>query len=330
MTGQTGSSVEPFSKLEKAAHLGFPSALGHVLPESVKDSLRSLRERLLGRIAMRRLPRDKQFIQSHEDSAACTSLSVIIPVHDSPEVTKRCLESLERFAVEAEIILVDDASKLQETRALLENFASRNHWVLIRNDAAMGHSGASAAGVSRSTRPYLCLLNSDTVVTPRCWRLIMQAFESDPKVGAAGPSTSWGGWQTLPLAKYVRHYLNESQICAYAESLLGDSVGPVLTDVPAVIGFALFISRSLWDQLGGFDKALPDYGNEIDLCRRIHDAGYRTVWVSNSYIHHLAGASYGKTIGAKGIAARKKAATEMIDRRVCRRRCKLNLHSFIN
>jgi GT2 family glycosyltransferase len=64
----------------------------------------------------------------------------------------------------------------------------------------------------------------------------------------------------------------------------------------------------LWEELGGFDPDLPDYGNEIALCKRIVAKGYRAVWVRNSYIHHLGEQSYGGTIGAEGIVARIRAA----------------------
>lgn len=57
-------------------------------------------------------------------------------------------------------------------------------------------------------------------------------------------------------------------------------------------GFALFIRRSLWEQAGGFDQRLPDYGNEMELCRRIAEEGYRLVWIRNSYIHHFGQQSY--------------------------------------
>ena len=265
---------------------------------------------------MRHLPRDKEFEQSLEDAQASASLSIDVPVHDAPEVTKRCLMSLQQYAPKAEIILVDDASKLVETKSVIEEFASRNGWILIRHGEAVGHSAACNAGAAVATQPYLCLLNSDTVVTPWCWRLITQAFEDNPNIGVAGPSTSAAGnVQALPLATSACHYLNDSQICEYARRLLEQSTDAILTDLPWVSGFAMFIRRGIWEQLGGFDQNLPDYGNDVELCRRVLGRKYRSVWVPNSYIHHFGSASYSKTIGIQAIAARVRGAKRYIEQK---------------
>jgi GT2 family glycosyltransferase len=90
---------------------------------------------------------------------------------------------------------------------------------------------------------------------------------------------------------------------------------PILKDLPWINGFAFFIRRSLWEQLGGFDPNLPDYGNEVELCRRVLAMGYRTVWVRNSYVHHFSGESYKEAIGVEAINTRIKVAENYIDRK---------------
>lgn len=70
--------------------------------------------------------------------------------------------------------------------------------------------------------------------------------------------------------------------------------------------------------MGGFDKNIADYGNEVELCKRIVDNGYRTVWIRNSYIHHLGRQSYGDTLGDEGILARYLTAERYIKRKAAR------------
>jgi GT2 family glycosyltransferase len=101
--------------------------------------------------------------------------------------------------------------------------------------------------------------------------------------------------------------------------LLTRCLEPVVTDVPWVGGFALFIRRGLWEQVGGFDRNLPDYGNEVELCGRVAQEGYRRVWVRNSYIHHFGGQSYRGTIGNKGIGTRIQASKIYIRQKSDRR-----------
>jgi len=250
---------------------------------------------------------------SVECREASASMSIVVAIHDAPLVTMRCLASLERDATKSEVILVDDGSRMVETRQLIDEFSSRNGWKVVRNREPGGHSAASAAGARLATRPYLCLLNSDTVVTPGCWRAIQQAFETDLSIGVAGPSTSSSGnEQTLDIAIKCRSYWDDVQICAFAEQLDAAALGPAIVDSPWISGFAFFIRRSLWERLDGFDPKVPGYLNDIELCMRVAKADYRTVWVRNAYIHHLGNQSYRKTLPDREIEGIMQARVQYI------------------
>ena len=276
---------------EWMANAPLPLSLKRLLPRLVTEGVREFK--LTGRVLPLRLPRHKEFQQSPGDRQAGASMSIVVAIHDGPAVTRRCLASLEKYAAESEIILVDDGSRLTETLEVIQHFSIRNNWKVVRHEKSLGHSEACREGASLATRPYLCLLNSDTVVTPWCWRRAKEVFEHDEKIGVAGPSTSYSGTpQALTLATALSSYWDDNQICSFAKHLLTECREPMLMDVAWVGGFALFIRRGLWDQVGGFDQKLPDYGNEIELCSRIAERGYRLVWIRNSYIHHFGQQSY--------------------------------------
>lgn len=271
------------------------------LPEPLRASYRAARNWLLSLGVRGHDPSP----QTDAEKAATTKLSVVVAVHDAPEVTSRCLASLEMFCAQTEIILVDDASQLDVTRQLLNEACARNGWRLIRHPTAMGHSRASAAGIEASTRRYICLLNSDTVVTQHSWAGIVGAFESDPRIAVGGPSTSCTtGPQTVRRALHCRHEWSNEQIWNFAGKYAGRHKNDALIDLPMVGGFAFFVRRSIWDQLGGFDKNLPDYGNETEFCRRVIEAGLRIVWARNAYIHHFGSESYGRKLGLGEIQKR--------------------------
>jgi len=292
-----------------------------VLPGVVKTGLKAgpfrvvtdVMDRMEAKALSREFSRDRLFEMSAECKGASALMSIVIPIHDAPQVTIRCLGSLERYANQAEIILADDGSRLPETSRLIQEFSSRNGWKVIRNPQPSGHTAACAAGAVLATRYYLCLLNSDTVVTPWCWVAIQRAFESDSTVGVAGPCTSSSGnEQTLDVATKCRLYWNDSQICGFAERLAGVPPEPVILDLPWISGFAFFMRRSLWEELGGFDRNLPGYFNDVELCKRVADLGYRTAWVRNAYIHHIGSQSYRKTLPDQEIDARLRALVQYI------------------
>jgi O-antigen biosynthesis protein len=273
------------------ANWHIPHFLRRMLPQLVIESLTELK--WTGRVLPPHFPRHIEFEQSPSDSQASACMSIVVAIRDAPEVTRRCLASLERYAPESEIILVDDASRLTETLEVIRHFSIRDGWKVVRHEKSLGHSGACRAGANLATRPYLCLLNSDTVVTPWCWRRVKEAFEQDQKIGVAGPSTSCSGTaQAHVFATILSPYWSDNQICAFANRLLTQCREPFLLDLAWVGGFAFFIRRSLWEQIGGFDQNLPDHGNEVELCSRIAKEGYRMVWIRNSYIHHFGGQSY--------------------------------------
>jgi GT2 family glycosyltransferase len=286
---KAGLSFKSSNLKSKVLAVTLPSPLRRILQRAIRSRLTNFKASILSL----GLSRPVKTAKSPEEAEASEEFSIIIPIHDAPEVTDRCLASVLLNASRAEIILVDDGSVLSKTQDVIDRFQAATSCRTLRNAQPQGHSAACAVGSALATRPYLCLLNSDTVVTPSCWVPLKKAFEGDPKIGVIGPSTSMSGtMQQAPVAFYCRHYWSDAQIVAFASRCAATCAEPLLVDLEWISGFALCIRRSLWEMLGGFDPNLPDYGNEVDLCRRGSNAGFRNVWVRNSYIHHLGRQSY--------------------------------------
>ncbi len=201
---------------------------------------------------------------------------MVVPIHDAPEVTARCLRSLERNGGDAEVILIDDGSKLDRTREVIDQAVARNSWALSRHATARGHSRACELGATMAHREYICFLNSDTVVTPFSWAGMVKALKADPRVGVVGPSTSNASTrQMIRRAELCHLYWTDEQIdeFAFRHTTKNHEAAPV--DMEYVGGFAFMVARSAWIESGGFDPRLSNYGNEVDLCRRLKERGYR-------------------------------------------------------
>lgn len=278
------------------------------LPDPLRRVLRQVRAATLSL----GLPRNREFKQPQSEIDASAAMSIIVAIHDEPEVVERCLSSLERYATKAEVILVDDSSKLDRTVAIVDDFGQRRGWVVIRHSSPKGHSRSCEAGARVATRPYLCLLNSDTVVTPWSWRGVKEAFESDVNIAAVGPSTSWATTpQRISIAMHCRHYWTDSQIYGFVERTIAKGRENRMIDLAEVSGCAFFIRQELWAKLGGFDPNLPDYGNETELCLQLLKQGFRIAWTQGAYIHHLGRQSYGRE-GVNVIEQKKRAVGEYI------------------
>lgn len=260
------------------------------LPDPVRRRMRRIRAQFLSLD----LPVKAEFSQPEEEKKASADISVIVPFRDVPiRVFERCLNSLGRYAPQSEVILVDDGSVRKETAEIVARYISKYHWKLVSNEKSMGHSRATEAGAREATRPYLCLLNSDAIVSPWSWRAAKEAFEADPKIGISGPTTSQTPTpQMSRRAELCRHFWTDSQVFGFAEKSVKPWPPCTIVELPEVGGFAFFIRRSLWEHFGGFDPNLPDYGNEFELCKRAVAQGWKIVWTKRSYIHHLGQQDY--------------------------------------
>lgn len=245
---------------------------------------------------------------------ASRDISVIVAIHDAPEVTSRCLKSLECYGSNAEVILVNDGSRLQETLELIEYTARQNGWQIIAHAEGLGHSRACESGSKVASRKYLCFLNSDTVITPWSWASVKEVFESGDKIAVVGPSTSWA-WtgQAVPRAMHCRAYWNDNQIYNFAKEYVSKQARQSWVDLPEISGFAFFIRRSVWKEVHGFDYELVGYGNETELCKRLLRLGYRLVWTRNSYIHHFGRGTFDRIQTKEQIRHQRSAAERYIE-----------------
>ena len=225
-------------------------------------------------------------------SPGASDWSIIIPVKDQPELTARCFDSVLRNAADAEIIAVNDASEEAETAAVLSRFESSGG-IVISNSQAEGHTRATHRGVDISTRPLLCLLNNDTVLTASALTLLGAALD-EATVGSTGPTTSrCATEQTNSYAEWRRWKWTDQEIDGFS-TYMRRRCRNQFADLDYVGGFAFCIRREVWDQFGGFNLRLPDYGNEKELCKRLANSGLKQRWVKDAYVHHLGNASYGQ------------------------------------
>jgi GT2 family glycosyltransferase len=58
-------------------------------------------------------------------------------------------------------------------------------------------------------------------------------------------------------------------------------------DVMAVSSAGMLVRRDVWDQVGGFDPAIPLFRDDVDFCWRVHAAGHRVRVVTDAVVYHL-------------------------------------------
>ena len=120
-------------------------------------------------------------------------VSVIVLVYNNIELTRRCLESLERYSYypNLELIVIDNASPDRAVHPYLLEFAAAKTWVkVIRNSENRGFAGGNNVGLRESAGEYFVLLNNDTRVSPGWVWDLLRHLRRDPSIGLIGPVTN--------------------------------------------------------------------------------------------------------------------------------------------
>lgn len=166
----------------------------------------------------------------------------------------------------------------------------------------LGENLGFAEGYNRAidmTRyPCTVLLNSDVMVTPGWWQPLLKFMEENPDVGAVQPKIK--SYRTPAMFEYAGAaggYLDRlgypycrGRFFDCIEEDTGQYDGAP-ADVCWASGAALMVRTELYLKLGGLDSRFFAHMEEIDLCCRMHSAGYRVCALSDSEVYHVGGAS---------------------------------------
>ena len=196
--------------------------------------------------------------------------------------------------VSYEIIVVDNASA-QGTAPLEADPAIR----LIKNPVNAGFGAGCNLGARHSTGRYLFFFNPDTRMENDATSILTAFLDAHPQAGAAGPKVLDASGQIHFGAARSFHCLTNEFLEHSAltfrfpkNRILGQ---PYLSywdhdstrKVDSLIGAAMLVRRDVFEAIDGFDEQYFLYCEEVDLCKRIWNAGYCIQYVHTAVITHL-------------------------------------------
>jgi len=237
------------------------------------------------------------------------SLSVVIPTHDTRELTLRCVASLAAagmpdLQVDLQVVVVDDGGT-DGTAEALETAGP--HLEILRLSPAAGFTRAANQGLARARGDVLLLLNSDTEVEAGAFGPLLAAFARNPRLGAAGAvlhypdgSPQWSGGRAPGL---LWLFALASGLPALLARLPRwrrvKPVGALPGAVDWVTGAALALRRSAWEAVGPMDEGFRFYAQDLDLCLRLREAGWAVELVPEFRVLHHHGATIGQVSGGR-------------------------------
>jgi O-antigen biosynthesis protein len=234
-------------------------------------------------------------VSSAPPSLSPPLLSVVVPLFDCLSLTRAMLATLQATlptTVSHEIILVDDGST-DGTREWLA--AQRNDTIrVILNERNLGYAHANNRGVAAARGTLLALLNNDLVLLPGWLEPMLAAHAAlGRRAGAIGNVQIDAQSGAIDHAGIVIN-VQGKPVHARALPWWRHRWSPPFREVPAVTGACLLIARELWHQLGGFDAAYVNGGEDVDLCFRARAAGRVNGVALRSVVRHHVSASTGR------------------------------------
>jgi GT2 family glycosyltransferase len=197
-----------------------------------------------------------------------------------------CLDAIERHhpaGVEHEVLVLDNASDDGSADAVRDRDIR-----LVELDRREGKA-ANDSRLLREARGRFCLLlNEDSEVRPGCARALLDALDADPRAAAAGARllTSEGeptacAWRLPDLRWALAGALFVHRRVAV------QSDGDETREVGWVQSSAMMVRRSAAEEVGWLDPDFFVYSDETDFQRRLHDAGWRILFVpAAEAVHH--------------------------------------------
>lgn len=197
--------------------------------------------------------------------------TAIIINYNGSGFIEACVQALENCTLRPAEILVVDNDSTDDSLLEMNGFPRVQVLAQHRN---LGFGGGANVGLAAVETDYAVVLNPDVEVEPSFGNALVETFDANRNLGAAGSMLIFpdsetiqhaGGEVNWPLCTTYHHHHGAKV----------DSVQLVARDVGYVTGGAMALRMTAVRQVGGFDEMLsPVYYEDVDLCLELHKAGW--------------------------------------------------------
>jgi GT2 family glycosyltransferase/SAM-dependent methyltransferase/glycosyltransferase involved in cell wall biosynthesis len=249
------------------------------------------RQSLAGEIAEGLLPGTFHVRYRHQ---AKPKVSIIVPTRNQVEMLQRCVGSIVEFTnwPDWELLVVDNGSDEPEALAYLDKLrqAEPERIKVLSYPKPFNFSAMNNLAAKAASGDYLLLLNNDTAVLQADWLEEMMGYAQQPEVGIVGARLVFpdGKIQHAGVILGIGDSPAEHAFLGCA----GDEVGyfgrlKLPQDLSVVTAACLLIRKSVYDAVQGLDEAMFKVSyNDVDLCLKVREQGYRVVWTPHATLLH--------------------------------------------
>ncbi|MDR7194157.1 glycosyltransferase family 2 protein [Luteimonas terrae] len=244
-----------------------------------------------------RVATETQMPRMAYDLPADLFCEIVIPTRDRVDLLSVCVNSiLERTeGVGYGVAIVDNGSTHPDTLAYLDRLRGDTRVRIVRDDSPFNYSALNNRAVAGSTADVVVLLNNDIEIIEGSWLYELATHACRPGVGAVGAKLLYPD-DTLQHAGVI---LGVEGVAAHPyprfPATHSGQFGRALAAqrFSAVTAACLAVRREVFEIVNGLDTSLAVAFNDVDLCLRISEAGYRNLWLPWVWMYHHESASRG-------------------------------------
>jgi GT2 family glycosyltransferase len=278
-----------------------------VLSNSAKESVHHLRRVIYrrGREIPEKTDHRKaiQIARPHLGANSFThypDVAVVLLTRDNANCLAECIKGLTAATdySSLRITLIDNGSTESNALALLRNLKRHPQINVLERPGPFNFAALCNEAARATQAPVLLFLNDDIAMRDRGWLKPLVSWAMRPDVGVVGAKLLFPNGRiqhagvVIGLGGIAAHdyHGQDPRQAGYLERL------QVAHEVGAVTAACIAIERKKFDAVGGFDaKNLPVDLNDIDLCLRLAERGFTTMWTPESVLIHLESETRGRT-----------------------------------
>lgn len=217
-------------------------------------------------------------------------VSIIIPTRNAGNLLEQCINSILRKTDYSnyEILVVDNDSDEEASLNYIKELSKKNLARVIRDEGPFNYSALNNRAAREAKGELLCLLNNDTEVISREWLSELAAHAFRETTGAAGGLLYYPD-DTIQHAGVVLGEGSTVNIFRHVTRIQKSGIAWLLSvkRYQVVTAACLVVRKSLYLAMGGLDEQhLHVEFNDVDFCLKLHEAGYRNLFVPHAELYH--------------------------------------------
>ncbi|HJU07730.1 MAG TPA: glycosyltransferase family 2 protein [Rhodanobacteraceae bacterium] len=231
------------------------------------------------------------------------AVSILIVTADSGDGVRECVARALDSSVPVEIVLVDNASRDGVPQSTARGHVNDPRVRVLFNDANLGFGPAINRGAKLANANLLLILNPDCMLEHDTIEKLLDVQHTRPDAGVIGAVVCHENGEP-DRASYRRDPLLRRSLMSLTGRAARESIDPKYAgiNVPGampdkvveaenVSGALMLIPRAVFERLGGFDENYFLHCEDLDLCRRARDAGFKVLLAGNVRVLHRKGGS---------------------------------------